>query len=196
MCDVPIHYLPHSFDPARHYPHRVNGEYKTDIFFYGTLWPERKELIDQLDLSAYNASVGLALFNRTAGDEMPRVIDNDDMVLWYSGTKIALNHHRTVMIGGTEHVQNPYSLGPRAFEIAACGAFQLCDDARPELRDVFGDSVATYSDVDDLQGKIDYYLSHDAERRAMRMEALERVRPCSFLNRAREIVMPALEQLI
>ena len=190
-----IHYLPHSFNPGRHYPHQVNGDYGTDVFFYGTLWPERKALLDQLDLSAYNASVGLTLFDRESG-EMPKVIENDDMTLWYSGTKVALNHHRTVLGDGSGYVVDPYSLGPRAFEISACGAFQLCDDARPELAEVFGDSVATYHDADDLQGKIGYYLSHDAERREMAVAALDAVQPCSFVNRAREIVVPALEGLV
>jgi len=195
MCETPIVYLPHSFDPARHYPHQVNGDYGTDVFFYGTLWPERKEMFDQIDLSAYNASVNLAMFDLTK-DQLPEVIENDDMVLWYSGTKIALNHHRTIRFEGTGHVIDPYSLGPRAFEISACGAFQLCDDARPELAEVFGDSVATYHDADDLQGQIEYYLSHDAERREMAAAALDAVQPCSFVNRAREIVIPALEQLL
>jgi len=193
VCEAPIVYVPHSYDPARHYPHKVNGEHGTDVFFYGTLWPERQALLDQLDLSAYNASVGLAQFG--AGDK-PAVIDNDDMVLWYSGTRIALNHHRTVKAGAEGHVTGAYSLGPRAFEIAACGAFQLCDDARPELREVFGDSVATYHGPDDMQIQIDYYLSHEAERCEMAAAALEAVQPCTFLNRAREIVVPALEGLV
>ena len=190
-----IHYLPHSFNPGRHYPHKVNGEHQRDVFFYGTLWPERKELLDQLDLSAYNAWVELTRFDPESG-EMPKVLQNDDMALWYSGAKVAINHHRTVTIEGTSHVIDPYSLGPRAFEISACGAFQLCDDARPELREVFGDTVATYSGADDLQGQIDYYLSHDAERREMAAAALDAVQPCSFVNRAQEIVMPALEGLV
>lgn len=190
-----IHYLPHSFNPGRHYPHQVNGDYGTDVFFYGTLWPERKALLDQLDLSAYNASVGLTLFDRESG-EMPQVIENDDMTLWYSGTKIAINHHRTALGDGSGYVVNPYSLGPRAFEISACGAFQLCDDARPELWDVFKGSVATYSDADDLQGKIEHYLHHDRARKQMAAAALDAVQPCSFMNRAQEIVVPALEQLV
>lgn len=194
-CEVPIYYLPHSFDPARHYPHTVGSEYDTDVFFYGTDWPERKALLGALDLSAYNASVKLAVFDR-GSSVLPDVIENDDMVLHYSGARIALNHHRTKLADGETEVTNPYSLGPRAFEISACGAFQLCDDARPELREVFGDSVATYHDADELQGQIEYYMHHDDIRRAMRMEALERVQPCSFLNRAQEIVVPALEALV
>ena len=194
---VPVEYLPHSFDPARHYPHPVGPEFQTDIFFYGTLWPSRDALFGMLDLSAYapRAQVGGTEFIPTSGGE-PRTISNDDMALWYSGTKIALNHHRVEMYqGGT--VGQAYSLGPRAFEIAACGAFQLCDDARPELREVFGDTVATYRDGADLQRQIDYFLApaHEDERRQMAAAAWERVQPCSFLERAKDIVIPGLERL-
>jgi spore maturation protein CgeB len=93
-------------------------------------------------------------------------------------------------------VGDAYSLGPRAFEIAACGAFQLCDDTRPELREIFDDTVATYTDGRDLQSTTAYYLAHDAKRQEMAQEARRRVAPCSFLNRAREIVVPELERLI
>jgi len=193
---VPVSYLPHSFDPARHYPHPVGPEFQSDVFFYGTLWPSRDALLSTLDLSAYRAQVSGTEFIPASGGE-PKVISNDDMALWYSGTKVALNHHRIEMYkGGT--VDEAYSLGPRAFEIAACGAFQLCDDTRPELRDVFGDSVATYHDAADLQRQIDDYLhpAHEDERREMAAEALERVQTCSFLERAKTIVVPGLERLL
>lgn len=191
---VRIEYLPHSFDPARHYPHQVGREFQTDVFFYGTMWPERRQLFGSLDLGAYNAHVGGTDFSRTSNEDLA-IIPNDDMALWYSGTKVALNGHRVELHGGGT-VADAYSLGPRAFEIAACGAFQLCDNTRPELYEVFGDSVATYTDAADLQMKLDYYLAHDAERREMAVESTRRVQPCSFLNRAREIVMPAIEQMM
>jgi len=190
---VPAVYLPHSYDPARHYPHQVGEELQTDVFFYGTLWPGRKALLDSVDWGQYRAYVGGARFD--PGNEAPKVIRNDGMALWYSGTRIALNHHRTIATdGGT--VPDAYSLGPRAYEIAGCGAFQLCDDARPELAEVFGDSVATYSDGPDLRAKVDYYLAHDEERQEMAAEAHRRVQPCSFLHRAREILMPAIDEML
>ena len=190
---VSVVYLPHSYDPARHYPHEVGEEAQTDVFFYGTLWPERKALLDAVDWTRYHAYVAGTTFDRN--NENPPVIQNEYMALWYSGTKIALNQHRTVEYdGGT--VKDAYSLGPRAFEIAGCGAFQLCDDARPELYEVFGDSVATYHDAADLQGQIEYYLAHDAERKEMAAEAHRRVAPCSFLHRAQEILMPAIDEML
>ena len=190
---IPVVYLPHSHDPARHYPHQVGEELETDVFFYGTLWPERKALLDSVDWSQYRAYVGGTRFR--AGNDTPKVIQNDGMALWYSGTRVALNHHRTVAHDGAT-VSDAYSLGPRAYEIAGCGAFQLCDDARPELHKVFGDSVATYHDGPDLRAKVDYYLAHDDERQEMAAEAHRRVEPCSFLHRAREIVMPAINEMM
>lgn len=191
---VPVVYLPHSFDAARHYPHIVGPDYRTDVFFYGTMWPEREMLLKDLDLSAYNARVGGTSFNMAARD-ISDVIPNSEMAAWYSGTKIALNHHRTCLSGGGT-IEAAHSLGPRAFEIAACGAFQLCDAERPELCEVFGDSVATYCDRPDMQRQIDYYLAHEGERQEMAAASLQAVQPCSFLHRAREIVMPAIEQYL
>lgn len=192
---VPVVYLPHSYDPARHYPHQVGPDYRSDVFFYGTLWPEREALLSGLDLSRYEARVAGTKFSGTMRG-LPKVIPNNEMAAWYSGTKIALNHHRTCRTAGKGQIDDAYSLGPRAYEIAACGAFQLCDDARPELHEVFGDSVATYRDGDDLQGQIDYYLAHEAERREMATESLRRVQSCSFLARAEEIVLPAMEKYL
>jgi spore maturation protein CgeB len=125
-----------------------------------------------------------------------QLIDNREMVHWYNCAKVAINHHRKEMHGGkmADAVGvHPHSLGPRAYEIAACGTFMLTDD-RPERKSVFGDTVAVYKDREDLIAKATYYLSHDNERQEMAQAAHERVQSCSFLHRAREIVIPAIEQ--
>jgi len=196
-------YLPHAYDPARHWPRRVNGDYYTDVFFHGTMWPERERMRESIIDLPYNihfAGVETRDKPRPLMRVLADTIDNEDMPLWYSGTRIALNHHRQFCTVGEdrEHYLSTgeaESLGPRAYEIAACGAFQLCDDSRAELGDVFGDSVATYAGIDDLRDKIEYYLWHDTERREMARAARERVRGCTFADRAREIVLPALESI-
>ena len=201
--DTPVVYLPHSFDPLRHYPRPVDESRQTDVFFHGTAWPKRRELFGALDLSAYKAHVVGVWIDPGNPDAPPSEMDivvnemlpNDDMAIWYSNTKIALNHHRHVKYKGGL-IADAYSLGPRAYEIAACGAFQLCDDTRPELAEVFGDSVATYHDAADLQDKIGYYLAHDAERVEMAAEAHRRVQACSFTRRVQDIVIPALERIM
>ena len=191
---VQVEYLPHSFSPAKHYPRQAPEQYQTDVFFWGTMWPERAALLNALDLTGYTALVGGTVFDDD--EEIERtVIENDDMALYYAGTKIALNHNRRVKFGGG-WIDGAYSLGPRAYEIAACGAFQLCDDSRPELHEVFDGSVPTYTDAEDLQYLIDYYLKHDAERQQRRQEALKRVQACSFVERAKHIVIPQILEVL
>lgn len=197
-------YLPHAYDDTRHYPRNVNGDYQTDLFFWGTLWPRRAEMVKRINQMPYNVKAGgiwpYASNREEAQASVRGVIDNAEMPLWYSGTRVALNHHRefcTVANDAEQYLDRgeAESLGPRAYEIAACGAFQLCDDTRAELGDVFGNSVATYSDTDDLMDKAAYYLARDAEREEMARAARERVRGCTFIKRAREIVVPALEEI-
>lgn len=205
---VPVEYLPHSYDPARHFPQDVPGEYRSDVYFFGTWWPERLRLFGDLPQrqNGYRFNVdGPQLRVQGANipslrSDNPNVKDNSELVKHYSGTRIALNHHRTIVgkdsSGEELHVEEAYSLGPRAFEIAACGAFQLSDNKRQELGDVFGDSVATYEDKEDLLSKIDYFLSHDAERREMAFEAHSRVQSCTFDKRAEEVVIPLIENIL
>jgi len=201
---IPAVYLPHAYDPRRHRPMDVSKEYESDVFFHGTLWPDRKQLFASLNGLPYHIiSNGIELGQKgeaLADDMMAQTIDNTEMVRFYNGTRIALNHHRGFCT--VDESQEYYlddgeaeSLGPRAFEIAACGAFQLCDDTRAELHDVFGDSVATYADAEDLRDQVIYYLEHDTERQEMARAARERVRGCTFADRARDIVIPALESI-
>ncbi len=53
----------------------------------------------------------------------------------------------------------------RLFETAAVGSFQIVDD-RPGVREWFevGEHLVTYSDLQDLRAKVQYYLAHDDER--------------------------------
>lgn len=199
----PVVYLPHSYSPKRHNVAQVGAEYQTDIYFHGTAFPDRNALFDSLELDGHKARiVGVSWKEGLA--QTTYVTPNDELANFYRGTKIALNHHRiceeinveTGEARGTIIPGSAYSIGPRAYEIAACGAFQLSDDTRPELAGVFDSSVATYRDAADLQDKVDYYLAHDGERLGMAALAHERVRDCTFENRAAEIFWPACERFL
>lgn len=201
MTGLPVHYLPHSYDPARHRPLDVSDEYRSDVFFHGTLWPERQAMFTPLLDLPYRVQIGGINPAQGARQIKPRqIVDNTDLARFYNGTQIALNHHRTCVGAGDEleHIASgtAWSLGPRAYEIAACGAFQLCDDSRPELREVFGDSVPTYANASDLLDKARYFLHHPAERRDLAEEARHRVEGCTFAERAQNIVIPALKEAI
>jgi spore maturation protein CgeB len=197
--DVPVEYLPHSFDPYRHHKKVALDKYESDVFFFGTWWPERVRLFKGLDRwikrQGYKPYLGGVNHSKKKG-----MISNQELVRYYSSTKIALNHHRTVIgveDGQEKHINGgAYSLGPRAFEIAACQAFQLSDGERPELFEVFGDTVGVYSGQDDLKDQIWHYLRFDDERNDMAQAAFERVKACSFEKRATDILLPAIEKYL
>ena len=204
---IPIEYLPHSFDPAIHYKRNaadLSPKYKTNVFFYGTLWPERKALFSKISgIRDYFIGGVDPSFTRAAFEKI-NIIPNEEMTLYYSGTKIAINHNRTVIgidpesLKETRHINSDaaYSLGPRPYEIAACGCFQLSDNSRKEMGEIFGDSIAIYKDADELNEKIKYYLTHEKERQEMAAEAHARVQNCTFDNRVNNILLPFLTRVL
>lgn len=194
-------YMGHSYDPTVHHPYEKNGYYSCDVFFCGTGFPERRELFGSIDWdgiefrlfgSTWDIGINhpLFLYHREG------TLDNEAVARWYSNSAISVNAHRVSMMddflaGIPAKKAGPidaWSIGPRAYEITACGAFQLCDDSRGELAEVFGDTVATYrwGDPDDLKDKIAYYLVHEVEREDMARAARERVTSYTFENRATE----------
>ena len=66
----------------------------------------------------------------------------------------------------------------------------LCDDERPELRDVFGGSAATFRawDADDLAKQARYWLSHDDAREAQAKAQHQAIVPHHWGNRARYVL--------
>jgi len=199
----PVVYLPHSYDPEVHRNGQADEDFETDVYFCGTLFPDRLEQFGGLisNRSSLQTEFDAYIIGPTNHRGGVELIENSENAEWYRGTKVALNHHRRWMGDlktdeGTLKSGAAYSLNPRAFEIAACGAFQLCDDQRPELKEVFGDSVATYSNKADMLDKIRYYLAHAIEREQMAAMAHERVKDCAFVNRAQDILIPAIEKYL
>jgi spore maturation protein CgeB len=206
---VPTTYLPHSYRPDIHRVRGVINSYETDVFFHGTLFPERKEMFAPLAELPYNTHVGgpdpsYAIKDDISEEDLEEIeesiLSNRELSFHYNSTKIALNLNRqfigtrdgeTISVG-----DDVYSLGPRAFEIAACGAFQLCDGARGELKDVFGESVPIYKSSKDLVDKVNYFMKHDAEREELAALAHEAVEDCTFEARARDIIIPCLEKVL
>jgi spore maturation protein CgeB len=197
MTGLPVEYLPHSYDAERHRPRPIDDYYATDIFFHGTLFPERMdtfitlgELID--DYKIHIDGIILDGEHEISEDDL---MDNREMAFYYANTKVVLNKHRTIAAnikGEDLHIgaNEAYSIGPRLYEAAACGAFQVSDGSRPELHDVFNGHIPTYRDGDELLEMVRYYLIHDKEREAMADAAREAVQGCTFENRAQNIVIP------
>lgn len=185
LFSPPAVYLPAAFNEE---VHTVEGPRAApcDVFFIGTGFPERRDLLSGVDWT------GITLFLAGSGWDQPNTLmHNADVGSYYRSATISLNHHRTTKdYHSGQHITDAYSLGPRAYEIAACGGFQLMDDSRPEARDVFGTALATYAagDAADLERQIRFWLTHPAERMAMAQGQRNAVRPHSWVARAAQVL--------
>lgn len=117
------------------------------------------------------------------------IITNDRAAELYRGAAIGLNLFRSsamynrdsLAVGGSE------SMGPRLYELAACGAFVMSEH-RAEVHDVFGDLVPTFSTPEELEGLVRFWLPRVEERREVALQLREAVRPHSYRERARQLV--------
>lgn len=99
----------------------------------------------------------------------------------FNQTKININIH---------HEQSKFGLNPRVFEIMASDNFQLIDSQR-ELHNYFkeGISVATYTNMNDLKDKIQYYLKNEKERELIAKNGHELVmRDHLYTNRIKTVL--------
>lgn len=193
-------YMPHSYDPERHHPptEPVEDEYRHEVFFLGSMYEERKALFDAL-MKHDDADVTVDIY-ATSMDGRGRVTGgmmNKELVKHYWGSKIVLSPNRTTAdyFQKTQISDPAYSLGPRVYEVAACGTFQLTDDGRPELAEVFDGVIPIYEDAEHLAELIKRYSEDEDERRRLAEAAREKVAPCTFENRAREIFIPRVKEV-
>ena len=175
------HYLPLAADPAVHRPLDLTPEERaelgSEVSFVGAGYYNRTQFfLGLLDLdfkiwgSGWNVHTGLGGRVQREGARVP----TEECVKIFNACPVNVNLHSSTYHAGVA----PHGdfVNPRAFELAACGAFQLVDE-RSELPALFepGREVVTYRDLDDLKGKIRHYLDRPDERRAVAEAARARV---------------------
>lgn len=171
------YYWQHAYDPARHMvkaPEDVPDVAVHDVVMVGTGWEERVQLFEAvnwegIDLGLYG-TWELAAKNSLLGPYIHEAVTpNATTAALYRTAKIGINLHRSSVGYGKDADKitvTPYSLGPRCYELAACGTFYI-SDWRPELTDVFGDAVPTFKTPQELEAQIRFYLAHPDERAAI-----------------------------
>jgi spore maturation protein CgeB len=182
------HYLPHAYNPAVHTPDGPKG-YAADVFFCGSMFDERRALFNAVDWEG----VDFVWRGHDMSETPTALMPNAATAAYYRGAKISLNQHRTTTSHGSgEHIaaDEAESLNPRAYEIPACGAFQLCDDSRAEGWEVFGDCFPTYraGDAADLSRQARYWLTHDDRREETARMMHAAVLPHSWTARATQVL--------
>ena len=162
-----VRYLPHAFDPFVHRPglEVPEGTPHHDVVFVGTGFIERIKLLEAVDWSGidfglYGAWTMMGSRSRLRRHLVEGPTANSRAVELYRAAKIGLNLYRTSVRYEREtvHVTWGESLSPRALELAACGLFQI-SEYRPEVEEVFGETVPTFAGPVELERQIRRWLA-------------------------------------
>jgi hypothetical protein len=183
-------YMGHAFDPNRHCPQACEAD--MDVAFVGTGFPARRRFFEAVDWEG----VDLRLYGYWAktpkGSSLwsyltPCILDNGETVDIYRRSRIGLQLHRKDKWYGHkgECEEHAHSLGPRSYELAASGVFQVSDE-RPELHEVFDGSVPTFSTPAELEGLVRHYLADPGARRELAERQRQAVQPYTFENRIKQ----------
>lgn len=192
-----VHYLPFGFHPSQYRPITEKSSLRRDMSFVGSAYWNRVAFFDQL--APYLADKDIVISGQWWDRlrEFETLRGKIDLNKWmgaqetsdvYNGAKIVINMHRSY---DDESVnQNATSITAatpniRTFEIAASGTLQLTD-ARNDLSRFYtpGVEIETYSSQQELIEKVEFYLTHEQERREMALRALARsLREHTFSSR-------------
>jgi spore maturation protein CgeB len=187
-------YLRHAHDPVRHHLSVPDvGSPAHDVVFVGTGFEER---IDELaavdwkgiDLGLYGTWSLLGSRHKLREYVRSGPVSNDMAAGLYRRAKIGLNLYRTSQTygRGVDHVAGAQSLNPRAYELAACGVFQV-SDYRAELEETFGDAVPTFM-PGHLEDVLRAYLLDSPARRYAARRAREKIASHTFAARAAQVL--------
>ncbi|MFD1178287.1 glycosyltransferase [Paenibacillus puldeungensis] len=197
-----VHYLPFAAYTEHYRPTLSRSPVRRNLSFIGSAYWNRVQFLQPIigELIAHGLMINGIWWDRLP--EYPQFQDHIELGKWmgpaetaevYSGTKIILNLHRSPF---EETVNNntagilAVSPNPRTFEISACGTLQLVD-ARDDLALFYtpGKEIETFSSPEELLLKIQFYLTHEQERREIALRALERTyRDHTYSNRLDELL--------
>jgi len=201
MVNPRTYYLRHAYNPAVHDP-RPNPRHADvpahDVVFIGTGFQERVDLfagVDWagIDLGLYGAWPLVARRSPLRKFLREGIIDNDRATEFYRRAKVNLNLFRTSMGFGktVARIMGSESLGPRAYELAACGAF-FASERRAEVVETFGDLVPTFDGPEELTELLRRWLPDAPGRRRIASALPAAVRGHSWTERAGQVVADLL----
>ena len=190
-----VNYLPVGCDPIIHTPMNLTAEEKarwgSPISFVGAGYHNRQQMLAAL--CEYPFKIwgtewpNCKPFDRILQEEGRRLTPEEYTKI-FNATDININLHSSSERDGVD----PYGdfVNPRTFELASCGAFQLCDQRQllPEAFE-YETEIPTFTSIHELKEKIDYYLHHKEERQQIAQKARSRVlNEHTYLHRLKEMM--------
>ncbi len=193
-------YLPMAALPSFHCPATISPEeqktFGADVAFLGAGYPNRrlafKPLTQVKSFKIWGTEwEGDTQLMRHVQQEGAR-ISPEDAVKIYNATKVNLNLHSS--LDSSTVITDGDFVNPRTFELAAIGAFQLVDK-RLLMDELFtADMLATFTSLEEMYAKIDYYTTHEAERVAMSQKARAHVLEHHSYEKRMQRLLEAVEK--
>jgi spore maturation protein CgeB len=168
-----VHYLPEACNPQWHKPMEVpsaEGErYRCDVAAVGTFHYYRARMLEGFEgynLKIWGNNCPPWIISSIKERYTHHYAAEEEKAKAYGSAKVLVN---TMLYSEIEGVNCTL------FEAAGCGAFQIAD-WKPALPDLFvpEKEVVTFTTKRELMDKVDYYLAHPEERRAIAARAYRR----------------------
>lgn len=190
-------YLPHGWHPERHRPGLQPGDEAVkahDVVFVGSAFQERIEWLSAIDwtgidLGLYGMWDALSKTHPLRQYVRGDITTNITTAALYRRAKIGLNLYRTSMGWGkgAPQIRHAESLNPRAYELAACGAFHL-STYRQEIPEVFGGLVPTFETPAQASALIRSWLANPEGRAKVAAQLPACVAAMSWATRGQQVV--------
>jgi len=188
-------YLPLAYNHDIHRPFLVSEKYKSDVVFVGTGFPERVDFLERVNWQGIDFKL-LGFFDLDDNSPLQPYfrqnkpfIQNNETIKYYNGAKIALNLNRlSVDFAGEERIASRGSVGPRVYEIAACGCALASQDDVPELKQLLGDNYLPFSTPESLSQILREWLPKEEELIRMGKRARLAVEEHSYIHRAKTML--------
>jgi spore maturation protein CgeB len=169
-----LRYLPPYCVPDLHHPITLGAEEASrvtaPISMVGSWYPYRERLL--AELGHYPIRIWGRGWDRARSPAVRAMVAGRPVwgrakLAVYAGSTLSLNHHHPL--------NDIVGVNNRAFELAASGVCQVVD-LKEDLPALFtpGEEVVAYRDLDDLKRRLDYYLGHPDEARAIGANAQAR----------------------
>jgi spore maturation protein CgeB len=181
-----VTWLPFARDPDQHSPIRQWPTPEFDVVFVGNLDEERVQWLEPVA-----APFNVAIFGEHTRAAVSRTSVLRKAAFFPAAYGAALCHTlaRGAISLNVMRRQNRFSHNMRSFESLACGAFTL-SQRTPELCTMFREDVevAFASTPEELSSRVDYWLSHAAERQRIGAAGFRRVENDTYTERAQTIL--------
>lgn len=159
-------HIPQYTNPERFRNANSEVDKQHDVLFVGSDHSRKgRKSVDYALRSNANLSVYGKFWDESLDRDVLKgsYIDNDELYKYYGNAKVVLNDHRAEM-AYFGFVSN------RIYDVSASGGFILTDYVK-DIEEEYGDSIVMYKDFDEFNEKLQYYLEHEDERKALAKKA-------------------------